>query len=217
GQLALGLDPEPTSAPAVATRVVAPEDAAGVAARLRAAPSVTVHADVDAGRHPVLLGLGLAAGDDAWYVSTISGAPAPSAAVLADETIPKIAHDAKTARRALRRAGAELRGVTMDTMLASYLVNASRRYHALEDLAAERLSLEVPVLPVPDRKEPNRAATPDERIVRAGAGAGAAARPGALFDQDLDRLNMRRLFDDIELPLVDVLVEMEEAGIAVDV
>src|SRR2546428_520972 len=93
GQLALGLDPEPTSAPAVATTVVAPEDAAAVADRLRAAPSVTVHADVDAGRHPVLLGLGLAAGDDAWYVSTISGVPAPIAAVLADETIPKTLHD----------------------------------------------------------------------------------------------------------------------------
>ena len=215
GQLALGLDPEPTSAPAVATRV-APEDAAGVAARLRAAPSVTVHADVDAGRHPVLLGLGLAAGDDAWYMSTISGVPAPIAAVLADETIPKIAHDAKTARRALRRAGAELRGVTMDTMLASYLVNASRRYHALEDLAAERLKLEVPVLPVPDRRDPHRTPTPEERVARAGAGAVAAARLGALFDDDLDRLGMRKLFAELELPLVDVLVEMEEAGIAVD-
>src|SRR5207249_3434070 len=216
GQLALGLDPEPTSAPAVATRVVAPEDAAGVAARLRAAPSVTVQADVDAGRHPVLLGLGLAAGDDAWYVSTISGVPVPIAAVLADETIPKIAHDAKTARRALRRAGAELRGVTMDTMLASYLVNASRRYHALEDLAAERLKLEVPVLPVPDRRDPHRTPTPEERVARAGAGAVAAARLGALFDDDLDRLGMRKLFAELELPLVDVLVEMEEAGIAVD-
>ena len=199
-----------------ALQVAAPEDAAGVAARLRAAPSVTVHADVDAGRHPVLLGLGLAAGDDAWYVSTISGVPAPIAAVLADETIPKIAHDAKTARRALRRAGAELRGVTMDTMLASYLVNASRRYHALEDLAAERLKLEVPVLPVPDRRDPHRTPTPEERVARAGAGAVAAARLGALFDDDLDRLGMRKLFAELELPLVDVLVEMEEAGIAVD-
>jgi DNA polymerase-1 len=216
GQLALGLDPAPAVASSVSTTVVGGEDTAGVAARLRAAPSIAVHADVDVGRHPLLLGLGLAAGEDAWYVSTTTGVPAPIAALLADETVAKVVHDAKTARRALRRANAELRGVTMDTMLASYLVNASRRYHTLEDLSAERLKLEVPVLPVPDRKDPHRIATPEERIARAGAGAVAAARLGALFDEDLDRLGMRKLFAEVEMPLVDVLVEMEEAGIAVD-
>src|SRR4029079_15773091 len=97
--------PAPAVPPPVATTLVGPEDAARVAGRLRAAPSVAVHADVDVGRHPMLLGLGLAAGDDAWYVPTISGVPAPIAAVLADEAVPKAAHDAKTARRALRRAG----------------------------------------------------------------------------------------------------------------
>jgi DNA polymerase-1 len=104
----------------------------------------------------------------------------------------------------------------MDTMIASYLVNASRRYHALEDLAAERLKLEVPVLPVADRKDPYRTPTLDERIARAGAGAVAAARLGEQFAVELGRLNLERLYRDVELPLVDVLVEMEEAGIAVD-
>src|SRR3989475_9556132 len=104
----------------------------------------------------------------------------------------------------------------MDTMIASYLVNASRRYHALEDLAAERLKLEVPVLPVPDRKDPYRTPTLDERLARAGAGAVAAAQLGEQFAVELVRLNLERLYRDVELPLVDVLVEMEEAGIAVD-
>jgi DNA polymerase-1 len=216
GQLALGLDPAPAAASAVATTLVDASGAADVAARLRAASAIAVHADADVGRHPQLIGLGLAAGEDAWYVPTPNGVPATIAAVLADAAVPKIAHDAKTARRGLRRAGAELRGVTMDTMLASYLVNASRRYHNLEDLAAERLKLEVPVLPIPDRRDPHRVATPDERIARAGAGALATLRLGEQFDADLDRLAMRRLFAEVELPLVDVLVEMEEAGIAVD-
>src|SRR5206468_11463063 len=68
----------------------------------------------------------------------------------------------------------------------------------------------------PDRRDPHRTPTPEERVARAGAGAVAAARLGALFDDDLDRLGMRKLFAELELPLVDVLVEMEEAGIAVD-
>src|SRR5207302_4747109 len=161
------------------------------------------------GRHPLLLGLGLAAGERAWYVPTPDGVPGPIAELLLDETVGKTAHDAKTARRALRRAGADLRGLSMDTMVASYLVNASRRYHALEDLSAERLKLEVPVLPVPDRRDPHRTPTPEERVARAGTGAVAAAGLGALFEDDLDRLGMRKLFAELELPLVDVLVEME--------
>jgi DNA polymerase-1 len=216
GQLALGLEPEPNTAPPVETTVIDAAGAEDLAAAARAAGALAIHADVETKRHPELVGLGIAIGEKAWYVSTITGLPPAIAAVLADPTVRKIAHDAKTARRALRRADGELRGVTMDTMLASYLVNASRRYHDIEGLSAERLKLEVPVLPVADRRDPNRIATLEERIARAGAGAVAAARLGAMFDADLDQLGMRRLFEDIELPLVDVLVEMEEAGIAVD-
>ena len=215
GQLQLGLEPAPSVAPPVETALV--EDADAVARAVRAAGALAVHADVDSsGRHPALLGIGLVAGDRAWYLPTPDGVPAPIAALLLDDAIVKTAHDAKTARRALRRAGADLAGLAMDTMIASYLVNASRRYHALEDLAAERLKLEVPLLPVPDRKDPLRAPTLDDRLARAGAGAMAAARLGEQFAVELERLGLERLYRDVELPLVDVLVEMEEAGIAVD-
>ncbi|HEU5287522.1 MAG TPA: DNA polymerase I, partial [Candidatus Limnocylindria bacterium] len=217
GQLALGLETAPATPPPVDTTLLDDAHAAEVAGIARDAGGLALHADVEVRRHPDLVGLGLAVADRAWYLPASSGIPQALVDVLADERVPKTVHDAKTARRALRRAGAELRGVRMDTMLASYLVNASRRYHALEDLSAERLKLEVPVLPVADRKDPNRVATLEERVVRAGAAAVAAARLGALFDEDLDRLEMRRLFETVELPLVDVLVEMEEAGIAVDV
>jgi DNA polymerase I len=215
GQLQLGLEAAPAVAPPVETTLVADVDA--VARAVRAAGALAVHADVDSsGRHPALIGIGLVAGDRAWYLPTPDGVPAPIAAVLLDDTIVKTAHDAKTARRALRRAGADLAGLAMDTMIASYLVNASRRYHALEDLAAERLKLEVPVLPAPDRKDPLRAPTLEDRLARAGAGAMAAARLGEQFAVELERLGLEPLYRDVELPLVDVLVEMEEAGIAVD-
>ena len=217
GQLSLGLEAMSAVAPPVETALVADVDADAVARELRAVGAVSVHADVDAtGRHPALVGLGLAAGERAWYLATPDGVPGPIAALLRDEAIAKTAHDAKTARRALRRSGADLGGLVMDTMIASYLVNASRRYHGLEDLAAERLKLEVPVLAVPDRKDPYRTPTLDERLARAGAGAVAAARLGEQFAVELERLGLERLYRDVELPLVDVLVEMEEAGIAVD-
>src|SRR5204863_566020 len=162
--------------------------------------ALAIHADVDSsGRHPALVGLGLASGEGVWYLPTPDGIPAAIAALLLDETIVKTAHDAKTARRALRRAGADLAGLGMDTMVASYLVDASRRYHALEDLAAERLKLEVPTLPVADRKDPYRTTTLEERVARGGAGAVAAARLGDIFGEELDRLKLERLYRDVEL------------------
>ena len=217
GQLPLGLEAPAATPSPVDTMLSTAAEAHAIVSAARAAGSLALHADVEVRRHPDLVGLGIAVGDRTGYLPAACRVPEPVAAILADASLPKVVHDAKTARRALRRAGAELRGVRMDTMLASYLVNASRRYHTLEDLSAERLGLEVPVLPVPDRKDPNRMATQEERTARAGAAAVAAERLGAQFDEELDRLNMRRLFEEVELPLVDVLVEMEEAGIAVDV
>src|SRR5437867_10582820 len=111
GQMQLGLEPAPAVAPPVETALVADVDVDVVASDLRRAGAFAIHADADtSGRHPLLVGLGLAAGERAWYLPTPDGVPAPIAEVLRDEKIAKTAHDAKTARRALRRAGADIAG-----------------------------------------------------------------------------------------------------------
>ena len=215
GQLALGLTPAP--APPVAVELVADSDLAALVSRLRAAGTVALYADVEPDRHPRLVGLGLAAGDAAWYVPVGDRLPAPLAALLADPATGVVVHDAKIARRALRRHGADLGGIAMDTVIASYLVNASRRQHVLDDLSTERLGLEIPALPVPDRKNKDRRPTLDERLGHAGTAAVATLRLGELLAADLTRLGLEPLYRTVELPLVDVLVRMEEAGIAVDI
>src|SRR5713226_615346 len=110
GQLALGLDTAPAVAPPVDTTLASPAEAADVARRLLAAGRFAIHADVEIGRQPALVGLGVALDDLAWYFSVSAGLPEPIMALLADASVAKIAHDAKTARRALRRAAAELVG-----------------------------------------------------------------------------------------------------------
>ncbi len=218
GQLSLGLDPAAAPPPEseIPTRLLLDADLAATISALRRRGSFGVFADVDQSRHPRLVGIGLAGDDGALYLPVGRSVPAPLADLLRDPSVGKTSHDAKTARRALRRAGADLAGLELDTMLASYLVNASRRFHALDDLSAERLQLQIPALPVPGRKEKDRLPTLDERLIRAGASAVATERLAALFKDDLERLGMSRLYRDIEHPLVDVLVEMEEAGVAVD-
>ncbi len=218
GQLSLGLEAPPVVAGEVTATVLTEDGLGAVVRSLRTAPLVAVFADVDqSGRHPALAGLGLAAGDDCWYLPVAGSVPAELDALLRDTAVRTAVHDAKTARRALRRAGSDLAGVVMDTMLASYLTNASRRQHLLDDVAQERLQLHVPALPLPDRKDPGRVPTLDERAARGGASANATLRLATLFVEDVERLGLTKLFEEIELPLVDVLIDMEEAGIAVDV
>jgi len=196
--------------------LLADADAGDYLVRAREAGRIAVFADVDTERSPRLLGLGLALEDTCHYLAVGETVPAPIVELLADPRIGKLVHDAKTARRALRRVGADLGGIEMDTVIASYLSNASRRQHLLDDLATERLGLEVPALPVPDRRHKDILPTLDERLARAGTSAVATLRLAKVFREDLDRLGLAKLFREIELPLVDVLVHMEEAGIKVD-
>jgi DNA polymerase-1 len=214
GQLSLGLT-APIAAP-VDVALLADDDAADFVARAREAGEVAVFADVDTERSPRLLGLGLALDDTCCYLAVGETIPTPIVELLADPRVGKLVHDAKTARRALRRAGADLLGIEMDVVIASYLANASRRQHLLDDLSTERLNLEIPALPVPDRRHKDLLPTLDERLARAGTSAVATLRLAALFREDLDRLGLAKLFREIELPLVDVLVHIEEAGIKVD-
>ena len=214
GQLSLGLT-SPVAAP-VEIALLADAGAADYLIKAREAGRIAIFADVDTERSPRLLGLGLALEESCCYLPIGETIPAPIVELLGDPRVGKLVHDAKTARRALRRAGADLLGIEMDTVIASYLANASRRQHLLDDLATERLGLEVPALPIADRRHKDLLPTLDERLARAGTAAVATLRLAALFRDDLDRLGLAKLFREIELPLVDVLVHMEEAGIKVD-
>ncbi|MGQ0722654.1 MAG: 5'-3' exonuclease H3TH domain-containing protein, partial [Candidatus Eiseniibacteriota bacterium] len=98
-----------------------------------------------------LLGVALAAeGGRAWYVR-LSGAGsaefepqarAALAGLFADARLPKWGHDVKRALAILRRRGVDVEGVDFDTMLASYVLDPSRRAHSTEVLARERLDLD---------------------------------------------------------------------------
>src|SRR6478735_7436389 len=57
--------------------------------------------------------------------------------VLEDEAIGKDGHDLKFDAIVLARHGVTLRGLDVDTMLASYLLDATRSAHLIEDLALE--------------------------------------------------------------------------------
>jgi len=178
-----------------------------------------------------LVGLGVAAGDTAAYVSLDHhglGARRLSredlrsvlGPLLSDPRLPKDAHDAKALALLLLGVGLELQGLDGDVELLSYLLNASRREHALADLARERLHLE---LPVPyDAAAARRAGSglgdrPPEEVAEAfGQRAQAVERLAPGLWRDIESAKLTGLARELELPLIAVLTRIERHGIQVD-
>ena len=142
------------------------------------------------------------------------------AAWLSDPSAPKAAHDVKGPIHALRERGWTLAGLTSDTALAAYLVRPGQRSFDLPDLVVRYLQRELRT----DQESGGGQLSllEDEEQVRADAAAAELVRARAVaeladaLDTALRRIDSARLLSDLELPLLQVLAELEAAGIAVD-
>ncbi len=139
---------------------------------------------------------------------------------LEDGAVPKVGHNIKYDALVLRNEGIFLQGIVLDTMVASYLLNPSRRQHGLDALALEYLSRQtIPITSLIGKGK--------KQISFAGVGISEACEY-ACEDVDvtlglmeemapqLDALELRPLLDETEMPLVPVLVEMEARGVLID-
>ncbi len=137
---------------------------------------------------------------------------------LADAERPKALHDAKGPELALRARGWRLRGLTCDTALAAYLVLPGQRSFDLSDLvprflhrdlagaassAADQLSFDTDV--------------DAERAESLGTQAKAVLDLAVALEEELEARGGTALMREVELPLLHVLADLEQAGIAVDV
>ncbi len=136
---------------------------------------------------------------------------------------PLVAHRAKELMRGLRRFGADVRTLDLDTAVAAYLLDPAEGRYVLEDLARRYLSLEV---------TPTSARTPGARGVpemsgtfdfegtaaaeEAGRRAVAVTRLAGVLEEGLAARDLVDLYQNVERPLVRVLSRMEDAGVRVD-
>jgi DNA polymerase-1 len=112
-----------------------------------------------------------------------------------------VAHDWKTLRRDAgdgEGTGREVR-LSNDTTVAAYLLDPARRRYPLDELL-DQAGIE-PVVEAGDA------------AARAAVGVRALS---ADQQEEIDRLELRGLLDDIELPLVDVLYRLELQGVKLD-
>src|SRR6266446_6051108 len=212
-----------------------PADLPALVQELRAAPLVALQTE------PGLAGLAFAvAPGRSWYLPfghepregefdataprnlppLASDALAPLRALLADPTVRKAGHDIKAAWVAFARAGISLAGVAYDSMVASFVLDPGNRSHALQDLAREHLSVELPTTAQLLGKAKGGGAfaqvPPAEAARVSAAQAEMVLRLEEAFRADIDAHHLARLLDEIEIPLIPVLVDMETTGILVD-
>ncbi|MBM4184435.1 MAG: DNA polymerase I, partial [Gemmatimonadetes bacterium] len=140
--------------------------------------------------------------------------------VLESEQVAKVGHDLKRTALVLSRAGVTLRGYAFDTMVASYVLEPGQRAHDFVSLALELLAHKPSTYAEVVGTGQRAVSFAEVPVERARDYVGEAAR---LSLRVVERLEaqvaegpLRRLFDQLEMPLIPVLVRMELAGIAID-
>jgi DNA polymerase I len=145
---------------------------------------------------------------------------APLKALLEDPTVRKTAQNGKYDLLALRVAGVALRGLDFDTMVASYVLDPGRRSHGLDLLALEFLDRRMTTMEdlcgkgkefIPFAEVPIDCARDF-----ACEDADVTWQLREQFAPQLDSLHLATLFHDVEMPLIEVLAEMEWNGITID-
>ena len=130
---------------------------------------------------------------------------------------PIVAHDAKSIMRALGEVGVDLRALSLDTMLAAYLLDPAESRYLLEDLLVRYAQLQLPESSPAAEGQLDLDGDGTEPSVDAGRRALGTAWLVEPLSSALDAQGLRRLNDEIEVPLVRVLARMEQIGIGVDV
>jgi DNA polymerase-1 len=171
-------------------------------------------------------GLGIAAADgEGGYIDTATlttDDDAALAAWLADPAKPKALHEAKLAMHDLAGRGWALNGVTSDTALAAYLVRPGQRSFTLDDLSLRYLRRELRA----ETQEQQQLSLLDDLEESGGVDeqavqtlilrARAVVDLADALDAELDGIDSTALLGEMELPVQQVLAQMESAGIAVD-
>jgi DNA polymerase I len=231
------------SAPSV-TVIDDPDDLPALVARLRAAPLVGIHTETSASEpHDAeLIGLSLAASpEEVWYLpfdhrpgTGELAAPVPVrnlppltdpasaslAALLTDPEVPKAGHNIKYDWQALRRVGVELAGVAYDSMLASFVLEPGRRSHAIDTLCLEHLGRTLQTYR--DLAGKGKSEIPFAEVAvplaanYCGTDSATVLALHEFFSPMLAEMALEPLLREIEMPLLEVLVDMEWEGIAID-
>ena len=138
-----------------------------------------------------------------------------------NETIEKIGQNLKYDLKVLSNYGITVKGKLFDTMIAHYLINPDMR-HNMDILSETYLkyapqSIEVLIGKKGKNQKSMRDVPLEEIKEYAVEDADLTLQLAEIFNTELDKTHTKKLFEEIEIPLVTVLASMEKEGINLDV
>ncbi len=170
-----------------------------------------------------LVGIGLCAEvGKAYYVpASLAVSSAGLKNLLANEKIAKIGHNLKYDQQILTTYNLQLSPISFDTMIASYLLNAGTRQHGLDAIAFSELGYQMQSIEELIGKGKEQITMDKVAIEKVawycGEDTDITLRLKGIFAERIETEGLKKVFEEIEMPLVAVLADMEKAGIKVDV
>lgn len=141
--------------------------------------------------------------------------------ILEDKAIAKIGQNIKYDALVLRSNGVGLRGIHFDTMIASYVINPGLRQHNLDYLAQHYLNHKMITYHEVVGKGKKELCFSEVDVERAREysceDADIALRLMSVLDRQLQSDRNHELFYNLEMKLLPVLMDMEWAGIKIDI
>jgi DNA polymerase I len=141
--------------------------------------------------------------------------------VLENPKVQKVNQNLKFDLLALRHSGIRLANVSGDPMLADYLLHAGERSHSIADLALRYLNHRViPITDLIGKNGKNQLRLDQVTTARvadySGEDADLAWQLAELLEPKLTEAALRRLYEEIEVPLIEVLAGLQFNGIRID-
>jgi DNA polymerase-1 len=141
--------------------------------------------------------------------------------ILEDPKVAKVGHNIKYDLLVMKQVGVDVRGVVLDSMIAAFLLDASRNQYGIDPLAESLLKFRK--IPTSDLIGKGKGLVSmvrcplDKVAIYASEDADIALRLADRFAAQLAEMPaLQKLNEEVEVPLIDVLVEMEANGIAID-
>jgi len=139
---------------------------------------------------------------------------------LTNPKIGKVAHNAKYDYIMMARYGLAVSPLTFDTMIAEFVIDPGSRNLGLKGLAFVRLGEQMTEIEELIGKGKNQLSMAEVDVELAAAYAAADAeitlRLMPILREDLKRVGSMKLMEEIEMPLITILADMEMSGVLLD-
>ena len=178
-----------------------------------------VFSDFNHVQQPDITGIFLMGNCDAWYINCDEVPAAMAVSALNRQKLSLWGHDIKDDLYALTMFGFSQYEVVYDTAIAEYVLDVSRNSYDLKSLAFERLHVEVEDAEdyITGSGQLDMFTDKTEKYASYGAiCGGVATQLRKLQEKELTEKGLERVFYEAELPLIEVLADMEAEGIRAD-